>query len=56
MLISKSERTPQYFGYVARSCGQDVNHNPYHKDDRRHSEWLDGFNNGVLQDDNNLVD
>lgn len=54
MLIPKNERTPRYFGAVARRCGLTLNHCPYgdkidERQDFRKPEWIKGFEKGRIE-------
>lgn len=49
--IPKDERSPRYYGAVAKSCKQTSATNPYTSRDSRHKEFLSGYEYGVLVED-----
>jgi len=52
MRISKNERTPEYFGCIAKINRQNPNENPYAKDDPKRLRWQEGFIQGELINEN----
>jgi hypothetical protein len=51
MFINESDRTPEYFGVIAKRQGLTIQHNPYTKQDGRSADWLEGFHSGELVSD-----
>jgi hypothetical protein len=49
MLIPADDRSPYYFGAIARMNRKNARENPYHKDDSRHDDWREGFFYGKIE-------
>jgi hypothetical protein len=52
MKIYKNERTPEYFGCIAKINKLSPNMNPYSKDDPNRIRWQEGFIQGELVNEN----
>ena len=49
MQIPREERSPRYYGALAKACNQRLNTCPYSRNDPRSKEFEYGFNQGVLE-------
>ena len=52
--ILKTDRSPEYHGYVAKNSGQSMRCNPYPENDendnanKKHTAWINGYLHGEL--------
>lgn len=49
MIISSDDRSPAYFGYVARKHRLSPAVNPYPKDSQARKDWEAGYYSGKLE-------